>query len=125
MTSDDKKKSKGGETRSVVVNDGKHKDRKHNHREDLERERRHKRKEETSDDSSEEEEEVDDVSEEEDEDDVDSVDSSDEEVLSVKSTDILSSDPLYYVLSRLFITRNGGKNIADILEEINQKLSKS
>lgn len=42
---------------------------------------------------------------------------------SLTSTEALSRDPLYFVLSRLFISKNG-KNIADILEEISTKLSK-
>jgi hypothetical protein len=42
---------------------------------------------------------------------------------SLTSTEALSRDPLYFVLSRLFISKNG-KNIADLLEEISTKLSK-
>lgn len=43
--------------------------------------------------------------------------------LSVSTTDILSSDPLYFILSQFFLT-DDQKNIATILEEINQKLGR-
>lgn len=47
-------------------------------------------------------------------------DEADSEV-SISTTDILSSDPLYFILSQFFLTAEQ-KNIATILEEINQKL---
>lgn len=37
------------------------------------------------------------------------------------TTDLLAADPLYFILSRLFMTPSG-KNLATILEEINGKL---
>lgn len=37
------------------------------------------------------------------------------------TTDLLAADPLYFILSRLFMTPEG-KNIATILEDINSKL---
>ncbi len=37
------------------------------------------------------------------------------------TTDLLAADPLYFILSRLFMTPEG-KNIATILEDINTKL---
>ena len=43
--------------------------------------------------------------------------------LSISTTDILSSDPLYFILSQFFLTPDQ-KSIATILEEINQKLGK-
>jgi len=64
-----------------------------------------------------------------DEDDVDDDEDDESEVddesdtESLTSTEALSRDPLYFVLSRLFISKNG-KNIADLLEEISTKLSK-
>jgi hypothetical protein len=39
------------------------------------------------------------------------------------TTELLEADPLYFVLSRMFLT-DKGKSIATILEEINQKLDK-
>jgi len=39
------------------------------------------------------------------------------------TTDLLASDPLYFILSRMFITPEG-KNIASVLEEINTKLDR-
>ncbi len=39
------------------------------------------------------------------------------------TTDLLASDPLYFILSRMFITPEG-KNIASVLAEINNKLDK-
>ncbi len=41
--------------------------------------------------------------------------------VSFSSSDILKNDPLYYVLSKVFVS-DSGKTIATILEEINQKL---
>lgn len=84
-----------------------------------EKRRRQREEESESSDQESSEEEVtdDDMSEEEEATDQDE---SDEDV-SVNSTDILASDPLYFVLSRLFITKDG-KNIADVLQEISNKL---
>jgi hypothetical protein len=42
--------------------------------------------------------------------------------ISVDTDELVSSDVLYTILKKFFISQNG-KNIADILEEINQKLS--
>ena len=53
----------------------------------------------------------------------DKKDDDSESNVSFSTTEILSNDPLYFILSRLFITENG-KNLATILEEINQKLGK-
>ena len=39
------------------------------------------------------------------------------------TADLLASDPLYFILSRMFMTPDG-KNVASILEEINVKLDK-
>jgi hypothetical protein len=39
------------------------------------------------------------------------------------TTDLLASDPLYFILSRMFITPEG-KNIASVLDEINNKIDK-
>lgn len=39
------------------------------------------------------------------------------------TADLLASDPLYFILSRMFMTQDG-KNVASILEEINVKLDK-
>lgn len=39
------------------------------------------------------------------------------------TTDLLASDPLYFILSRMFITSEG-KNIATVCDEINTKLAK-
>lgn len=52
------------------------------------------------------------VSEEEEEDD---------DAVSLSTTEILNGDPLYTILSQFFISKDG-KNIADILEEMNSKL---
>lgn len=41
--------------------------------------------------------------------------------LSISTTDILSSDPLYFILSQFFLTEDQ-KSITTVLEEINQKL---
>lgn len=47
-------------------------------------------------------------------------DDNDDEV-SISTTEILGSDPLYTILSQFFTSKDG-KNIADILEEINSKM---
>lgn len=47
-------------------------------------------------------------------------DSSDEEC---STTELLAADPLYFVLSRFFIT-DDGKSIVKVLDEINHKLGK-
>ena len=67
----------------------------------------------------------DDVDDEVDDDEETEVDDDDDatDIESLTSTEALSRDPLYFVLSRLFISKNG-KNIADLLEEISTKLSK-
>lgn len=39
------------------------------------------------------------------------------------TADLLASDPLYFILSRMFMTPDG-KNVASILEEMNVKLDK-
>lgn len=54
---------------------------------------------------------------------VDKKDDDSESNVSFSTTEILSNDPLYYILSRIFITEDG-KNLASILDEINQKLGK-
>lgn len=43
---------------------------------------------------------------------------------SISTTEVLAGDPLYLVLNNVFVTKNGSKNIADILQEINLKLDK-
>lgn len=48
-------------------------------------------------------------------------DSDDDDAVSLSTTEILNSDPLYTILSQFFVTKEG-KNIAEILEEINHKL---
>lgn len=45
----------------------------------------------------------------------------DDDNISIGTTEILSNDPLYFVLSKLFVTEDN-KNLATILEQINQKL---
>jgi hypothetical protein len=55
------------------------------------------------------------------EDDDDDEDSESDNV-SFSTTDILSNDPLYFVLSKILMTEDG-KNIATILQEISTKLS--
>lgn len=45
------------------------------------------------------------------------------DAISITSSYVLTNDPLYFVLSKLFVTESG-KNIATILEEINNKLEK-
>lgn len=47
--------------------------------------------------------------------------SDDESDVSLSTTEILNNDPLYTILSQFFLSKDG-KNIADILEEINHKL---
>jgi hypothetical protein len=66
--------------------------------------------------SSEEEEDDDDESEEEES------DSDEDDDVSFSTTEILSNDPLYFVLSKILMTPEQ-KNIAVILEEISEKLS--
>lgn len=46
---------------------------------------------------------------------------SDDDAVSLSTTEILNSDPLYTILSQFFVTKDG-KNIADILDEMNHKL---
>lgn len=55
--------------------------------------------------------------------DEDSEDEEDDDAVSLSTTEILNSDPLYTILSQFFLTKDG-KNIADVLDEINGKLSK-
>jgi hypothetical protein len=43
--------------------------------------------------------------------------------VSLTTSEILSSDPLYTILSQFFMTKDGTKSLVDVLEEINQKLS--
>lgn len=50
-------------------------------------------------------------------------DTSDGSDSTASTAQLLASDPLYYILSRLFMTP-GGKNLATILDEINVKLEK-
>jgi hypothetical protein len=50
-------------------------------------------------------------------------DDSESECSDCNTTDLLASDPLYFILSRMFITPEG-KNIASVLNEINTKLDK-
>lgn len=45
----------------------------------------------------------------------------DDDMISMTSEEILNTDPLYFVLKKMFVSKNG-KNIADILEEISEKL---
>jgi hypothetical protein len=45
----------------------------------------------------------------------------DDDAVSLSTTEILNSDPLYTILSQFFMTKDG-KNIADILEEMNVKM---
>lgn len=49
--------------------------------------------------------------------------SSDDDI-SVNTDDVLSNDPLYFVLSKIFVTKDGKKNVADVLEEIASLLRK-
>ena len=53
----------------------------------------------------------------------DTSDGSDSTASTASTAQLLASDPLYYILSRLFMTP-GGKNLATILDEINVKLEK-
>jgi len=47
--------------------------------------------------------------------------SDDDSDVSLSTTEILNNDPLYTILSQFFLSKDG-KNIADILDEINHKL---
>jgi hypothetical protein len=51
------------------------------------------------------------------------VDSDDEEGLSLNTQEIIDTDILFTVLKQFFISKNG-RNIADILEDINTKLDR-
>lgn len=46
---------------------------------------------------------------------------SEDDKVSFSTTDILQNDPLYFVLSKIFIT-DDNVNIANVLQEINKKL---
>jgi hypothetical protein len=48
---------------------------------------------------------------------------SDDELISLSSTEMLSNDPLYFVLSRLLVSKDGN-NLVDVLESISKKLDK-
>ena len=50
-------------------------------------------------------------------------DDSESDCSECNTSDLLASDPLYFILSRMFITPEG-KNIASVLDEINNKLDK-
>lgn len=41
-----------------------------------------------------------------------------EDAISMTSTEILENDPLFFVLSRIFVTHDKKKNIADLLQEV-------
>lgn len=41
-----------------------------------------------------------------------------DDIRSMNTTDILANDPLYFVLSEVFMTSSAKKNIADLLEEL-------
>jgi hypothetical protein len=126
----DRKKSRHEkvETKQVEIGPS----RRDKERDERKKHRKHRKEETESEDSSTEEEVVQETeSEDSEEEDVEQADSGsgsdddeDEDAASLNTTDILSSDPLYFVLSRIFITKDG-KNIATILEEINQKLGKT
>jgi hypothetical protein len=60
-------------------------------------------------------EDIEDIEDDDDED-------SESDNVSFSTTDILSNDPLYFVLSKILMTEDG-KNIATILQEISTKLS--
>jgi hypothetical protein len=42
----------------------------------------------------------------------------DDDMVSVKTDEILRTDPLYFVLSKIFVTQDGKKNVADLLSEV-------
>ena len=58
---------------------------------------------------------------EDEEEDVSSSEEEEDDKVSFSTTDILANDPLYFVLSKIFITEDN-KNIANVLQEINTKL---
>jgi hypothetical protein len=68
------------------------------------------------------EEEEDDVSSEEEEEE-ESEDDDDEDDISITSSFVLKNDVLHFVLSKFFVTEDK-KNIATVLEEINESLKK-
>jgi hypothetical protein len=72
--------------------------------------------------SSDPESELTDDSTEEDEDKEDSGDEDDDSRVSFDDEDIMNNDALYYILSKFFMTKDGKKNIADILSDILDKL---
>jgi len=78
--------------------------------------KKHKKKEETESEPEPESEEEETESESEEEE-----SSEDSDNVSVTTTDILSNDPLYFVLSKIFMTKDG-VNLADVLQEISNKL---
>lgn len=41
-----------------------------------------------------------------------------EDAISMTSTEILENDPLFFVLSRIFVTQDKKKNIADLIQEV-------
>jgi hypothetical protein len=45
-----------------------------------------------------------------------------ESCISMTSDEIIDNDPLYFILSKLFITSDGKRNVADILDDICKKL---
>jgi len=45
----------------------------------------------------------------------------DEDTVSFSTTDILTNDPLYFVLSKIFMTKDG-VSIATLMQEMNEKL---
>jgi len=70
-------------------------------------------------DEEDEDEEEDDEEEEEEEDD----ESDDTDEVSFSTTDILANDPLYFVLSKIFMTEDN-VNVATLLQQILEKLDK-
>lgn len=56
-------------------------------------------------------------------DDTSSSETSDDDSSQCSTTELLAADPLYFVLSRFMMTKDG-KNIADVLDEINHSLRK-
>lgn len=51
-------------------------------------------------------------------------DDEDSDDVSMTTNEILENDPLYFVLSNVFVSKNG-RNIADILEDILERLKKT